>query len=132
MLTVPLQGRRVPCGPHPIPADPQRTATKVRGLPRSFDDPTGSMTRPKDHNMSITDCTAPAAAPTDLELIPLSAFLRRFSASKSSFYRMAAQGEAPDVVKLGRATFVPLAAAKKWMAARVRPAQSICRTGGAA
>ena len=72
------------------------------------------------------------AAVVEPEIIPLSAFLRRFSVSKSSFYRMAAQGEAPDVVKLGRATFVPLAAAKAWMAARVRPAQSISRTGGAA
>jgi predicted DNA-binding transcriptional regulator AlpA len=72
------------------------------------------------------------AAPADPELIPLSAFLRRFSVSKSSFYRMASRGEAPDVVKLGRATFVPLAAAKEWMAARVRPAVELCRAGGAA
>ena len=77
-----------------------------------------------------TDSTAPA--PTEPELIPLSAFLCRFSVSKSSFYRMAAQGEAPDVVKLGRATFVPVATAKAWMAARIRPAIELCRTGDTA
>ena len=79
----------------------------------------------------ITDRTA-APAPTEPELIPLGAFLRRFSVSKSTFYRLASQGNAPDVVKLGRATFVPLAAAKAWMAARIRPAVELCRTGGAA
>jgi predicted DNA-binding transcriptional regulator AlpA len=72
------------------------------------------------------------AALAEAELIPLRAFLRRFSVSKSSFYRLAARGEAPDVVKLGRATFVPLASAKGWMAARVRPAIELCRAGGAA
>jgi predicted DNA-binding transcriptional regulator AlpA len=74
----------------------------------------------------------PTPAPAELELIPLRAFLRRFFVSKSSFYRMASQGEAPDVVKLGRATFVPVAAAKAWMAARIRPAIELCRTGDTA
>jgi hypothetical protein len=41
------------------------------------------------------------AAPADPELITLTAFLRRFSVSKSSFYRMASRGEAPDVVVVG-------------------------------
>jgi predicted DNA-binding transcriptional regulator AlpA len=76
----------------------------------------------------ITDRTA-APVPAEPELIPLRAFLRRFSVSKSSFYRMASRGEAPDVLKIGRATFVPLAAAKAWMAARIRPAIELCRTG---
>ena len=76
-----------------------------------------------------TDRTAAALA--EPELIPLGAFLRRFSVSKSSFYRMAAQGEAPPVVKLGRATFVPLASARAWMNKRVRPAIELCHTGGA-
>jgi predicted DNA-binding transcriptional regulator AlpA len=82
--------------------------------------------------MISTECTAAAPAPADQELIPLGAFLRRFSVSKSTFYRLASQGQAPDVLKIGRATFVPLAAAKEWMAARVRPAVELCRAGGAA
>ena len=77
--------------------------------------------------MIDTDNTA--AAPADPELIPLSAFLRRFSVSKSSFYRMAALGQAPDVVKLGRATFVPLAAARSWLQSHVVPATSLCGRG---
>ena len=73
-----------------------------------------------------------AAALAEPELISLSAFLRRFSVSKSTFYRLASQGNAPDVVKLGRATFVPVATAKAWMAARIRPAIELCRTGDTA
>jgi predicted DNA-binding transcriptional regulator AlpA len=78
-----------------------------------------------------TDNTA--AAPAEPELIPLGAFLRRFSVSKSSFYRMASRGEAPDVVKLGRATFVPLASARSWLRSRVIPAQMLSQSarGGA-
>jgi predicted DNA-binding transcriptional regulator AlpA len=78
-----------------------------------------------------TDNSA-AAALAEPELIPLSAFLRRFSVSKSSFYRMAAQGGAPDVVKLGRATFIPLAAARSWLRSRVVPAVTLSRSAGGA
>jgi predicted DNA-binding transcriptional regulator AlpA len=48
----------------------------------------------------ISNNTA-ALVPADPELIPLGAFLRRFSVSKSTFYRLAARGEAPDVLKIG-------------------------------
>jgi predicted DNA-binding transcriptional regulator AlpA len=68
------------------------------------------------------------AAVAEPELIPLGAFLRRFSVSKSSFYRMASRGEAPDVVKLGRATFVPLASARAWLQSRVIPAQMLSQS----
>jgi predicted DNA-binding transcriptional regulator AlpA len=70
----------------------------------------------------------------DPDLIPLREFYRRFAVSKSAFWRMAARGEAPDVVRLGRKNFVPLAGARAWLAARIVPAQSICRprAGGAA
>jgi predicted DNA-binding transcriptional regulator AlpA len=66
-----------------------------------------------------------AAAPAEPELIPLHAFLHRFALSKSSFYRLAARGEAPDVVKLGRATYIPLAAARAWLQSRVVPATTL-------
>jgi predicted DNA-binding transcriptional regulator AlpA len=69
-----------------------------------------------------------AAALADPELIPLRAFLRRFSVSKSSFYRMASRGEAPDVLKIGRATFVPLASARAWLQSRVIPAQMLSQS----
>jgi predicted DNA-binding transcriptional regulator AlpA len=69
--------------------------------------------------------TAPATAPADPDLITLQDFLRRFSVSKSSFYRLAARGEAPPVAKLGRATFVPLAAARAWLQSRVVPAATL-------
>jgi predicted DNA-binding transcriptional regulator AlpA len=72
-----------------------------------------------------TDNTAATAEP---ELIPLTAFLRRFSVSKSTFYRMAALGQAPDVLKIGRATFVPLSAARAWLQSRVVPAVTLSRT----
>ena len=69
-----------------------------------------------------------SAAPTEPELIPLAAFLRRFSVSKSSFYRMASRGDAPPVVKLGRATFVPLASARAWLQSRVVPAATLSQS----
>ena len=70
-----------------------------------------------------------AAAPQadDRELLPLSEFLRKWSVSKSAFYRYAAAGDAPGVVKLGRATFVPMAEARAWLAKRIRPASELCR-----
>jgi predicted DNA-binding transcriptional regulator AlpA len=77
--------------------------------------------------MINTDSTS--AAPV---LLPLRTFLKLYSISKSEFYRLAARGEAPDLVKLGRRTLIPAASATAWLAARVRPAQSICRAGGAA
>jgi predicted DNA-binding transcriptional regulator AlpA len=71
---------------------------------------------------------APTAALAEPELIPLGAFLRRFSVSKSSFYRMASRGEAPDVLKIGRATFVPLASARAWLQSRVVPAATLSQS----
>lgn len=65
-------------------------------------------------------------------LLPLRAFLASHSLSKSEFYRMCARGDAPDIVKRGRRTLVPAAAAERWLAARVIPARSICRARGAA
>jgi predicted DNA-binding transcriptional regulator AlpA len=65
------------------------------------------------------------AAQAEPELLTLSAFLRRFSLSKSSFYRMASRGEAPDVLKIGRATYVPMAAARAWLQSRLIPAQML-------
>jgi predicted DNA-binding transcriptional regulator AlpA len=76
-----------------------------------------------------TDNTAAALA--EPELIPLGAFLRRFSVSKSTFYRLASRGEAPDVLKIGRATFVPLASARAWLQSRVVPAATLSRSAAA-
>jgi predicted DNA-binding transcriptional regulator AlpA len=87
--------------------------------------------RPKDHTTMSTDNSA-APALADQELVPLREFLRRFSVSKSAFYRMAAQGGAPDVVKLGRATFVPLASARAWLQSRVIPAQMLSQSARSA
>jgi predicted DNA-binding transcriptional regulator AlpA len=67
------------------------------------------------------------ATPAEPELITLSEFIRRFSLSKSSFYRMAARGEAPSVVKVGSATYIPMAAARSWMESRIVPAVTISR-----
>jgi predicted DNA-binding transcriptional regulator AlpA len=68
------------------------------------------------------------AAVAEPELIPLGAFLRKFSVSKSTFYRLASRGEAPDVLKIGRATFVPLASARAWLQSRVIPAQMLSQS----
>jgi predicted DNA-binding transcriptional regulator AlpA len=78
---------------------------------------------------NTTAVTAPA--PSDQELIPLGAFLRRFSVSKSTFYRLAARGEMPDVLKIGRAVFVPMASAKGWMQSRTVPAMTLSQTAKA-
>jgi predicted DNA-binding transcriptional regulator AlpA len=75
---------------------------------------------------------APAAALAEPDLITLQDFLRRFSISKSTFYRLASRGEAPPVAKLGRATFVPLAAARIWLQTRVVSAMTLCQSAGAA
>jgi predicted DNA-binding transcriptional regulator AlpA len=60
-------------------------------------------------------------------LLPLRTFLKLYAISKSEFYRLAARGEAPDLVKLGRRTLIPVASASAWLAARVRPAIEISR-----
>jgi hypothetical protein len=75
--------------------------------------------------------TTPATTPADPELIPLLDYLRRISLSKSSFYRLASRGEAFDVVKLGRAVYVPTAAARAWLIARVVPAATLSQTARA-
>lgn len=73
-----------------------------------------------------------AATPMDPELITLSAFLRLFSVSRSSFYRMASRGEAPDVLKVGRATYIPMAAARAWLQSRVVPAATLSQSARSA
>ena len=72
--------------------------------------------------MINTDSTS--AAPV---LLPLLTFLKLYAISKSEFYRLAARGEAPDLVKIGRRTLIPAASAAAWLAARVRPAIEISR-----
>ena len=69
---------------------------------------------------------APADAPTEPELIPLLAFLKQYSISKSSFYRRTA--EMPPIIKLGRATYVPLASARAWLQSRVVPAATLSQS----
>jgi predicted DNA-binding transcriptional regulator AlpA len=68
----------------------------------------------------------------DTELMTLQQFFVRFNISKSTWYRLVEEGDAPPVVKIGKRSLVPLAAARVWMQARTRPAQSICRAEGAA
>jgi predicted DNA-binding transcriptional regulator AlpA len=82
------------------------------------------MTLPKDRMTMIN--TDPTAAPTPA-LLTLRTFLKLYSLSKSEFYRLAARGEAPDLVKLGRRTLIPTASAAAWLASRVRPAIEISR-----
>ena len=65
-------------------------------------------------------------------LITLREFLQRYALSKTSFYRMCARGDGPPIVKLGRSTRIPVAAAASWLAARVRPASEISAGAGAA
>jgi predicted DNA-binding transcriptional regulator AlpA len=60
-------------------------------------------------------------------LLPLRTFLKLYSLSKSEFYRLAARGEAPDLVKLGRRTLIPAASASAWLQSRIRPAIEISR-----
>jgi predicted DNA-binding transcriptional regulator AlpA len=69
-----------------------------------------------------TTTEIPAAEP---ELITLQDLFVRFSLSKSTWYRLAKAGGAPPIVKLGSRTLVPLAAAREWVAAQVRPAQML-------
>jgi predicted DNA-binding transcriptional regulator AlpA len=70
-----------------------------------------------------------STATAELEMIPLRAWLKQHSISKSSFYRRAA--EMPPIIKIGRATYVPRASAKEWMAARVRPAATLSQSARA-
>jgi len=74
----------------------------------------------------------PTAPADDRELIPLTEFFRKFGVSKSTFWRLAARGEAPNVVRLGRAILVPISEARGWMAARMQPASALCQAGRAA
>jgi predicted DNA-binding transcriptional regulator AlpA len=73
--------------------------------------------------MIDTDNTAAALAEPDL--ITLQDFFRRFSISKSTWYRLAKAGGAPPIVHIGRRTLVPLREAREWVAAQVRPAVEI-------
>jgi predicted DNA-binding transcriptional regulator AlpA len=66
--------------------------------------------------------TAPAVDP---ELITLQDFFVRFSIAKSTWYRLAKAGDAPPIVKVGRRTLVPMAAARAWMQSRLIPAQML-------
>jgi predicted DNA-binding transcriptional regulator AlpA len=74
--------------------------------------------------------TATASTPAAPVLLPLQTFLKLYAISKSEFYRLAARGEAPDLVKIGRRTLIPAASASAWLAARVRPAIEISRARG--
>jgi predicted DNA-binding transcriptional regulator AlpA len=72
--------------------------------------------------MSTT--TTPAAAPAPAPaLLPLRAFLKQYSISKSSFYRRAE--EMPPVIKIGRSTLVPVAEADAWARAKLVPAATL-------
>jgi predicted DNA-binding transcriptional regulator AlpA len=76
-----------------------------------------------------TDNTA--AAPADPELITLQQFFTRFAIAKSSWYRLAKAGGAPPIVKIGRRTLVPLAAARAWLQSRVVPAATLSQSARA-
>lgn len=67
-----------------------------------------------------------------IELMPLQTFLKAYALSKSEFYRLCARGEAPDLVKLGRRTHIPVASAAAWLQSRIVPARSISQARGAA
>lgn len=62
--------------------------------------------------------------------LPLREFLQIYGLSKTSFYRRAALGNMPPVVKIGRSTLVPVAEADAWFAARVQPASSLSQPRG--
>jgi predicted DNA-binding transcriptional regulator AlpA len=78
--------------------------------------------------MTIT-ADSTVAAPV---LLPLQTFLNLYAISKSEFYRLAARGEAPDLVKIGRRTLIPAASATAWLQSRIRPAIEISRRDAAA
>jgi predicted DNA-binding transcriptional regulator AlpA len=82
--------------------------------------------------MNTTQIVTFSADPSAPALLPLREFLRTHSISKSQFYREAAKGNAPAVVKNGRRTLVPVAAAAAWLAARIQPAAALCRPARAA
>jgi predicted DNA-binding transcriptional regulator AlpA len=74
--------------------------------------------------MINTDSTA---APV---LLPLRTFLKLYAISKSEFYRLAARGEAPDLVKIGRRTLIPAASAATWLQSRIVPAVTLIQMPG--
>jgi predicted DNA-binding transcriptional regulator AlpA len=74
--------------------------------------------------MSTTTAAADSTAASPA-LLSLRTFLKQYSLSKSQFYREAAKGNAPPIVKNGRRTLIPAAEAAAWLAARIVPAQSI-------
>jgi predicted DNA-binding transcriptional regulator AlpA len=75
--------------------------------------------------MINTDSTT--AAPV---LLPLLTFLKRYSISKSSFYRRAA--EMPPVIKIGRSTLVSVAEADAWAKSKLVPAVTLSQSAGGA
>ena len=66
-----------------------------------------------------TTATATDSTPAVPVLLPLRTFLERYSISKSSFYRRAA--EMPPIVKLGSRVLVHAAEADAWARAKLRP-----------
>jgi hypothetical protein len=70
--------------------------------------------------------TAATPAPA---LLPLRAFLKQYSISKSSFYRRAA--EMPPIIKIGRSTLVPVAEAEAWARSKLVPAASLSQSARA-
>lgn len=49
-------------------------------------------------------------------------FCSRHDISRSYFYKMAARGDAPEIVKLGRRTLIPAECARKWRERLTQPA----------
>jgi predicted DNA-binding transcriptional regulator AlpA len=68
------------------------------------------------------------ATPADPDLITLQDFFVRFAIAKSTWYRLAKAGGAPPIVKIGRRTLVPLAAARAWLQSRVVPAATLSQS----
>jgi predicted DNA-binding transcriptional regulator AlpA len=62
-------------------------------------------------------------APAEPELITLQDFHIRFAIPKTTWYRLAAAGDTPPIVKVGRRTLVPMREAREWAAARIQPAR---------
>jgi hypothetical protein len=105
--------------PRIVRAEPPRT-----GAPPHLDHPTRGYGTWSTDPMINTDSTAAAPAAATPVLIPLLTFLKRYSISKSSFYRRAS--EMPPVIKVGRSTLVAVAEADAWARSKLMPAATLC------
>jgi predicted DNA-binding transcriptional regulator AlpA len=70
--------------------------------------------------------TPATGTPATPALLPLRAFLKQYSISKSSFYRRAA--EMPPVIRVGRSVLVSVAEADAWARSRLVPATALLKT----